>query len=118
VATNFTVFGEPVPWARAGRFGKITFTPKKVKDAEKMIGLACRSAMHGRKPSKAMISMVISFYRGTKRRVDIDNLIKLVLDGLNSVAWVDDAQVMHLTAIKVLGDSNPRTIVQISEMTE
>lgn len=31
---------------------------------------------------------------------DIDNVIKLVLDALNGVAWHDDAQVIRITAYK------------------
>ena len=36
----------------------------------------------------------------TKLRGDIDNYAKLVLDALNGVAWIDDRQVVILTAAK------------------
>lgn len=34
------------------------------------------------------------------RKPDIDNAIKLVMDGLNGVAWADDVQVTSVSAVK------------------
>lgn len=34
----------------------------------------------------------------SKVRADLDNLLKVVFDGLNGVAWVDDSQVVKLQA--------------------
>ena len=36
----------------------------------------------------------------TKSTGDIDNLVKAVLDEMNGVVFDDDAQVLHLTAVK------------------
>lgn len=36
--------------------------------------------------------------KSTKRRLDVDNAIKLTLDALNGVAYADDAQVMEIKA--------------------
>jgi len=46
---------------------------------------------------------------------DLDNCIKLLMDGLNKIAWVDDAQVVRLTAGKRYAET-PRTIVEIGEV--
>lgn len=49
------------------------------------------------------------FYRSNQQRVDIDNLIKSVLDAITSVKlWNDDRQVRELTARLWLGDAKPR----------
>lgn len=37
------------------------------------------------------------------KKVDLDNVIKSVLDGLNGVAFDDDAQVAQITAFKFYG---------------
>lgn len=36
---------------------------------------------------------------------DIDNLLKLVKDGLNGLAWVDDAQAISVTGRKQYGET-------------
>ena len=41
---------------------------------------------------------------------DIDNIIKAVLDGLNGVAFKDDAQVVFISAQKLYSDT-PRLVV-------
>jgi Holliday junction resolvase RusA-like endonuclease len=46
---------------------------------------------------------------------DLDNCIKLLMDGLNKIAWVDDAQVVRLTASKRYAET-PRTEVIITEV--
>lgn len=46
---------------------------------------------------------------------DLDNVAKLVLDGLNGVAWLDDRQVVELSARRVWadGDSGAGVRVQV-----
>lgn len=44
-------------------------------------------------------------------RPDLDNLVK-VLDGLNGRAWLDDSQIVHLTARKQYGNK-PELLVLI-----
>jgi len=46
---------------------------------------------------------------------DLDNCIKLLMDGLNKIAWHDDSQVVRLTASKRYGP-NPLTEVIITEI--
>ncbi|CAB9498382.1 expressed unknown protein [Seminavis robusta] len=52
---------------------------------------------------------------------DTDNLVKLVLDALNGVAYKDDKQVVAITAFKLADTVHPyegRTIVEIKEANE
>ena len=48
-------------------------------------------------------------------RPDIDNLVKIVLDGLNGVAFMDDKQVIELYAIKRYS-IEPRTEIMVEEI--
>ena len=48
------------------------------------------------------------------KKPDIDNMIKLVLDALNGVFFVDDAQVMRISASKQYADE-ARTEVTIEQ---
>jgi Holliday junction resolvase RusA-like endonuclease len=48
---------------------------------------------------------------------DLDNVIKLIKDGLNRVAWLDDAQVCAISAAKYYGDFTREGIaVTVEEM--
>ena len=55
----------------------------------------------------------IKFYRATKRRIDLDNLLKPILDSLNGIAYKDDSQVTEIIALKYVDKSNPRAEVTI-----
>lgn len=50
-------------------------------------------------------------------KCDIDNIVKIVLDGLNKVAFDDDKQVVDLTAHKRYS-LQPRVIISLKEMNE
>jgi Holliday junction resolvase RusA-like endonuclease len=46
-------------------------------------------------------------------RPDIDNVIKIILDGLNGAAYVDDEQVHMISAEKTYGD-DPRVEIKLN----
>lgn len=101
----FTVAGEPVSKARArftGKGSKVrAYTPAKVLTAEQAVAFAFTSAGGRYDPSTETTYMVeATFYNGTRQRRDVDNMMKLILDGLNKVAWVDDTQVMDIVGRK------------------
>jgi len=94
---RFTVIGEPVSKERARVTSKGAYTPKRTVEAEKSVRAAYRAAQHPSMTSEPHLSGNIEaemvFYLGTKRRRDLDNMAKLVLDALNKVAYEDDVQV-------------------------
>lgn len=97
--------GEPVSKARA-RFsthkGKVrTYTPEKTITGESRV----REAFLADYPENAddantTFGVVCVFYCGTRQRRDVDNMVKLVLDGLNETAWKDDNQVLEIVGRK------------------
>lgn len=105
VISKFTIDGEPSSKARA-RFtnygGKVrAYTPEKTKQAENIVAWKFRAATPGHKVSaEASYGVVALFFNGTRQRRDVDNMTKLILDGLNKVAWADDDQVIEITARK------------------
>lgn len=38
------------------------------------------------------------------KKPDVDNIIKIILDALNGLAWADDAQITHVECRKRYGD--------------
>src|ERR1017187_1427572 len=43
------------------------------------------------------IEVTIALFFGTKRKADVDNFNKLVLDSLTGIVWLDDSQIQKLT---------------------
>jgi Holliday junction resolvase RusA-like endonuclease len=107
VVARFTIDGEPVSKARA-RFTKQAskvqaFTPEKTLQAEQIVGWKFRAAARGHSlDAEAAYGVMALFFCGTRQRRDVDNMLKLILDGLNKVAWPDDAQVAEVSARKML----------------
>ena len=102
---EFTCEGEPISKSRA-RFTKrgsktYAYTPERTHTGERLIAAGFRSVRKGI-PTDAEIAyrVEVDFRCGTRQRRDVDNMVKLVLDGLNGVAWVDDNQVTEVEASK------------------
>jgi Holliday junction resolvase RusA-like endonuclease len=114
-AVLFTVEGEPMVKARP-RVTKAghTYTPKATKDAELRVAEAYDGELF-----TGNVGVELHFFQGSRARKDIDNMIKLILDGLNGVAWPDDVQVSVCLArrVYVLKDA-ARTVVRIFNVSE
>lgn len=113
----FTVLGPPRPKERARVTPRGTFTPRRTREYERAIAevgsLHCGRAwaLDGRYRVRA------TFVFGSHRRRDVDNCVKCVLDGLNGIAWHDDAQVVGLTCSKrVEVDGQERTEIRIERV--
>ena len=57
-------------------------------------------------------------YPGRSLTPDIDNLLKLVLDALNTVVYKDDRQVLEVKMRKYLSSDNPRTVFSVFKIGE
>ena len=116
---HVTVPGEPVPKGRP-RFGAngSVYTDARTEAEEQRVGWLWKKEHRG-PPTAESVAVSMLFVRGTARHVDVDNLAKLVLDALNTIAWVDDHQVLRMTAEKrrSLGaDDPPRTEVWVAQL--
>ena len=120
----FTIPGQPRGKGRpkfSTRGGKVrTYTDAQTASYENLARLACQAAMAGASPltsaveltvlirltppqsasKKARADMLAGVVKPTKKP-DFDNVVKAVLDGLNGVAFVDDAQVTWCNTGKV-----------------
>ena len=120
LAASFTVHGEPVSKQRARVTGRGTYTPAKTREAEAEVrnryfaSLDLLASDADDRDEDGSYAVHITFTNGNRRRRDLDNMTKLVLDALNGVAWVDDVQVVEIRATKVQGERGQgRTDVQI-----
>jgi len=62
---------------------------------------------------KTDCEMYIDLFFGDKRRRDVDNFNKLVLDSLQGIVFEDDSQIQKLTITKNYCKENPRVEVII-----
>lgn len=127
---RFHVLGPPVGKQRArvirttsGRAR--TITPTKTKEYEHAVHLKAKSALERldiaeplNAPLRVLLQVGIevpSTWSSSRRaaalsgevhptgKPDIDNVAKAVLDAMNSVVYVDDAQIVELTSRKAYG---------------
>jgi len=123
LVASFTVEGEPASKSRA-RFTKrgsktVAYTPEKTKQAEERVAWIYRSS--GGRPHKndttQAFGVEATFYYSHNQRRDVDNMLKLILDGLNGIAWPDDVQVTQVTARKAwVPKGEARTEVRIYDL--
>lgn len=105
-----------VPWEtrvkkRARVTGRGTY---KEDDADEKATAAFLRIKWGARPVLVgPVSLTVVAYRKTKRRADIDNIAKHVMDAGNGIIWEDDSQVVTLVACKVLSDPDPRTVIVV-----
>ena len=127
---SFEIPGKPYPLKRPRRasFGGM-FDPKENVEAKKLVAQIARLAIRSPIEGPVSLAAVFEFERPKShygkalkasapvyhtQRPDVDNLIKTVLDGLNGIAWLDDAQVVSVSGEKVWSGNAPMTRVTIT----
>lgn len=119
---------DPVPKGRPrlGKYG--TYTPERTRNFEKTIQILAITQMRKRNwkslEGPLSVSILFRFKRPKKPsnpypRSDLDNNVKGILDSLNQIAYLDDAQICHLECWKQYGDRSGivLTLSQISEVS-
>ena len=126
---KFKILGKPRGKQRPRmcvRFGKqVTYTPKQTSEYEKLVKASYMavSKMFFKKGVPLEVS-IFAFFSGkysdscwATKKPDSDNIIKIVLDGLNKVAYYDDSQVCKVNFEKKYADI-PRVEVKIKSLEE
>lgn len=137
---KFTILGEPMGKERP-RFRRVgnyvqTYTPAKTKNYETKVRDsyyssnmethhltgAIEAEIYGVFPipvsvSKKLRAKMENGEEPYTKKVDADNLAKIILDALNGVAYEDDKQISKLTVTKVYG-KDPRVEVTLRELTK
>jgi len=119
ILADFTIPGNPKPKERPRVVKGHTYTPKATVLAETAVLDAFYDAYPFWSPVEHHIALGVIFYRETRVRADLDNLVKTVQDALNKHAYVDDVQIVELVAAKhYAGKGNGRTLVRITDVKE
>ncbi|HCK3094151.1 RusA family crossover junction endodeoxyribonuclease [Clostridioides difficile] len=131
---NFTIDGEPVGKERP-RFNlatKRTYTPNKTKSYEELIKWLYQSKVKYRFTGyiKMTLRCYYSIAKSNSKKVkeqkrnnvlrpskkpDIDNVVKIIADSLNEIAYKDDTQIVEVVASKYYSD-NPRVEVELEDI--
>lgn len=69
------------------------------------------------KPMKGPVQAIIRLYFGTKRKQDIDNFNKILLDSLTGIVWEDDSQIEEMVVAKLYDKERPRIEIEINPCT-
>lgn len=128
---KFTIPLQPKPKQRPQHGKGNTFTPKETREYEQIVGFYARRAI--KQPLEGAIRVKVDFYMPIPKswsekkkrlaeageirpasRPDLDNLEKALFDGMNGIAWIDDALVVEVHKAEWYGE--PRTDVEISEV--
>lgn len=109
---QFFVPGNPIP-KQSFRYRKGGgYQPKRVREWEATVsGYALASEYEYIRDGD--IRVELNFKRKDKRKCDLDNLSKGVLDACNKIIWADDKQITDLRITKKHDKENPGVLVTV-----
>lgn len=93
------------------RYGKRILT-KKARVHKEAIAWEAKEQVGAKKPLAGVLSVEVHWYMPDNRRRDLDN-IKMVLDALTGVLWVDDSNIFQLRMFKYIDKDKPRFEISI-----
>lgn len=129
----FFVKGEPKGKGRP-RFTKRghTYTDAKTKEYESLVMASYLASANCHKFTSPVRVVIMAHFKPPKKskkvvgdmlnghilptkKPDVDNIAKIILDGLNRIAWDDDTQVVDLTIGKYYSEE-PGVAVMVEEI--
>lgn len=133
----FEIPGEPQGKGRP-RFTKVggyvkTYTPEKTASYENLVKVEYQMKYHGQQFTDVPLAMEIKAFYGIPKsaskkkremmlthlirptkKPDMDNVVKVIADSLNNLAYKDDTQIVECTVRKFYSE-DPRVTVMIKE---
>lgn len=114
IILRVTVLGEPIPRARPRFVNGHAYMPKRcsnyIANAAQLIALHLPKG-HS---TDGVFGVYAAFHRSDRHRVDVDNLLKGILDAATrSQLWNDDSQVQEIGAKLFLASTDPRAEVTV-----
>lgn len=133
---EFIVEGPPVGKARPRVTRKGTFTPAKTKNYEEAVRFIYQTQCNSYMFEGPIGVRIVAFYEIPKsyskkkrddcinrkiypeKKPDIDNIIKIITDSLNDIAYKDDKQVIYTSGLKLYSPETPLVKVELFSIGE
>jgi crossover junction endodeoxyribonuclease RusA len=89
--------------------GYITAEGAKLKNGYRLLA----KSQWKREPLEGDVEVYVNLFFKDKRKHDIDNYNKILLDSLSGIVWKDDEQIQVIHISKAIDSKNPRIEVRI-----
>jgi Holliday junction resolvase RusA-like endonuclease len=99
------------------KYGKLIFDKEEPVSAEIIAYFPLSKVDYGKKGLSKSGREKMSMVYCTKH-LDLDNIVKIVLDSLNSICFFDDKQVVSVIAHKVWTTDTPRVEIKLESIRE
>ena len=112
--------GNPRPAPRSNHKGKQHYHEAWYTAQKHLWGYEARQQMlaDGAEMLHGRVGLRAVFYRATRRKADLDNLVKAAQDALNGIAYDDDGQIDKKTTevVRGVGKDNVKTELELWEL--
>jgi Holliday junction resolvase RusA-like endonuclease len=117
---TFFVEGNPVPKQSFKKGKKGGYTPARVKAWQDLVSTRAKNTMALFNVDMLLgdVEVELILWRGDRKKVDIDNLSKAILDGCNDIVWKDDEQVVKITICKRYNKEEPGAMVMVRQVED
>lgn len=110
---TITLYTKPIPVNQRTMIVRGHQTSSKQwKDTKTALAWETRSQVKF-EPLEGSLAVNLMFYFGDNRKRDIDAYIKIVLDSMEGIVYVNDSQITEMHCFKEIDKENPRTVIQI-----
>lgn len=79
-----------------------TYLTEQAKEFKKIVAIYCRNF----ELRQGNVKIKFNWYINHNRRSDLDNRLKVLLDSLTGIAYIDDKQVVEIHAKKIKANFN------------
>lgn len=116
----FTINGPPQAWQRTGTRAGAFYTPAETRAYEALVAQVAMLSARAQRWTLTCepVAVVLRVFFPNRRRRDLDNVSKSLLDGITKAraVWADDSQVSDLRILRGYDADRPRVEVAIEVM--
>jgi crossover junction endodeoxyribonuclease RusA len=97
---------------RKSKYGAI-YKTKLAKEYMELVHQTIKEQNENIEILNCNVKVTIIMYQNDKRKRDIDNILKVLLDAMNNIIYIDDSQITELHIKKVCSTENNKIEIEI-----